>query len=139
MKNAVAVLGLLLGGLLLCNCHPQKKAVYNQNLVGRSFDIVSMPGADSFTGGKPFLQFGAAGQLGGNTGCNGFFGEYSLKYNNLTLNIQGATKMYCMEVNEEGFFEIMGRVESFTLNGSDLKLFGKGKELAVLKERLGVK
>jgi heat shock protein HslJ len=136
MKNPIVVLGLLLGGLLLCNCHPQKKVVINENPVGRSFDIVSMPGADSFTGGKPFLQFGAAGQLGGNTGCNGFFGEYKLQGNNLTLNIQGATKMYCMEVNEEGFFELMQKVESFTLAGGNMKLFGQGKELAILRERV---
>ncbi len=139
MKNPIVVLGLVLGVLLLCNCHPQKKVVSKETPVGRSFDIVSMPGADSFTGGKPFLQFGTSGQLGGNTGCNGFFGEYKLQGNKLTLNIQGATKMYCMEVNEEGFFELMGKVESFTINGSDLKLLGKGKELALLIERTGDK
>ena len=137
MKNPIVVLCLLLGGMLLCNCHPQKKVVSNENPVGRSFDIVSMPGADSFTGGKPFLQFGASGQLGGNTGCNGFFGEYKLQGNTLAINIQGATKMYCMEVNEEVFFELMQKVESYSLLEKELKLFGNGKLLVVLRQRVG--
>jgi heat shock protein HslJ len=134
MKLLVIFLTSFFVGILALACHPQKILVANENPVGRSFEVVSMPGADFFTGGKPFLQFGEAGQLGGNTGCNGFFGEYNLQGNNLTMLIQGATKMYCEGVNEEAFIELMQKVETYTLKGEELRLFAKGKELAVLKQ-----
>jgi putative lipoprotein len=61
------------------------------------------------------LQFNADGRLGGNGGCNRFFGSYEFSAEgNLVIGMVGATRMACQEPVdsiETAFLEALGNVE----------------------------
>ena len=59
-------------------------------------------------------------------GCNSFFADYTLEGNQLSIGLIGSTKRLCMENSEEsGYFKKLGQVNTFSLEGSTLNLFGE--------------
>lgn len=59
-------------------------------------------------------------------GCNRFFAGYTLEGNQLSIGLIGSTKRLCMENSEESdYFKKLGQVNTFSLEGSTLNLFGE--------------
>lgn len=82
----------------------------------------------------PWLKL-AGDQLQGFGGCNNLMGSYTLEGTNLSFSGIGSTKKYCegIQPTENAVKEMLGKVDSFKLDGTQLRLLGGGKELAALR------
>jgi heat shock protein HslJ len=117
-------------------CNSLKKSSPKETLLGKTFIMKSYNGiahcADSFPNGMPTMQFMLDGSLSGKTGCNAYFGTFTVQKDSLELKISGMTKMYCMEVDEQGFLDVVAKVQRYKLDQQTLSLFTNGKEVMVL-------
>ncbi len=82
----------------------------------------------------PWLKL-AGDQLQGFGGCNALIGSYTLDGTKLGFSGIGSTKKYCegIQPTENAVKEMLGKVDSFSLDGNQLRLLGGGKELAQLR------
>ena len=65
------------------------------SIVGPTWQLVAL-GADAPVGTEAQITFGADGRVNGSTGCNGFFGGYTLGPDGaLTLSEVGSTRRAC--------------------------------------------
>ncbi|WP_434928385.1 META domain-containing protein [Shewanella sp. HL-SH8] len=84
------------------------------------------------------LVFSDNGQLTGNTSCNPFMGQYSLKNDLLTLSPAGSTRKACIEalmVQEQRVMQALPLVYSAKLNQNKLRLVNKsGQTIMVLSK-----
>ena len=58
---------------------------------------------------------------------NNYFGKYKMENNNITLMVQGSTMMAAPEPEmkkEMDYFQNLGKVKTYTLNGQSLELKG---------------
>ena len=65
----------------------------------------------------------ADGQAGGNTGCNNYFGSYTVDGDSLTFGPMGATMMACPEPQsnqEQAYLAGLGNVASYVIVGNQL-------------------
>ncbi|MBK6341017.1 MAG: META domain-containing protein [Flavobacteriales bacterium] len=83
---------------------------------------------------RPWLKL-AGDQLQGFGGCNSLMGSYVLDGEKLSFSGIGSTKKYCegIQPTENAVKEMLGKVDSFKLDGDQLRLLGSGKELAALR------
>ncbi|MBK8226413.1 MAG: META domain-containing protein [Flavobacteriales bacterium] len=83
---------------------------------------------------RPWLKL-AGDQLQGFGGCNNLMGSYVLDGGKLSFSGIGSTKKYCegIQPTENAVKEMLGKVDSFKLDGDQLRLLGGGKELAALR------
>jgi heat shock protein HslJ len=103
------------------------------SLDGTSWDLVSIDGAAAVAGGsKANLAF-AGSQISGSSGCNGFFGSYTVGEATLSFSQVGSTMMACSpELNDQefAFFAALEAAESYTIEGDTLTIsFGGGKPM----------
>lgn len=73
----------------------------------------------------------------GNTGCNGFFGSYTLDGNTITFGPMGATKKMCMGeemAQEDALFKILGAPLSINIDGKTASFTNKGAAVLVLEK-----
>jgi len=98
----------------------------------RTFRVVSLTGHRLVPGTRIRLTFGAAdaadpdaGRLGGNAGCNHFFGAGRVSAGRLVVGNLGSTRMWCgrARMHQEGWFTTLltGR-PIMRLNGHGLLL-----------------
>ena len=79
----------------------------------------------------PYLRLDPqAKKVTGNSSCNGFSGNITLKGDTLTFDEVIATKMYCEKSVEKEFMEVLHRTDRYVLKGTQLYLFGEGEALA---------
>lgn len=95
-------------------------------------DKVTEPKDESFT-----VTFNTQdGTMNATTDCNAVFGPYTVQNNTLTFGALGMTRKFCEGSQENVFAEHLGKVKSFSFNGSgalvlelnsgsDTMLFGK--------------
>ena len=83
--------------------------------------------ADFFT-----LEFNAADTMvAGRTNCNRFFGRYELKGKKLEFENMGMTRMACPDMQyEDAFVKMLDEVDSYAIEGSELKFYDDKKLLA---------
>ena len=83
---------------------------------------------------QPWLQL-AGDQLKGFGGCNQLMGGYKMDGSKVSFSNIGSTKMYCegIQPTESAIMKMLGRVDSYKMDGGVLKLMGGGSELAALK------
>jgi heat shock protein HslJ len=87
------------------------------------------------------LEFGANGQLTGNSGCNTFSTSYQVSGNSLTIGPPGGTQTFCGEPEgimqqETDFLNILRVVTTFRLDGNRLELRFSGEQIAVIANRM---
>lgn len=76
------------------------------------------------------------GQIGGNTGCNSFGGEWTGSTTKMKVDGVMATKMFCADSNEQETMVLAalnGTVKT-SLNGSLLSLTGGGTTIALQRD-----
>jgi heat shock protein HslJ len=75
-------------------------------------------------------------RVSGFSGCNRFFGGYSLEGDQLRFSNLAATKMACLGENpEQAFFEMTSRISRMEWRGSTLVLSDDSGELARLEPK----
>lgn len=85
---------------------------------------------------KPQLKFDLReNQVSGNTGCNGFFGEVSIKDQEIDFSeSMTMTKMLCEGPGEERFLDKLQEVDSYSISEDNVLALMKG-DLAILRFR----
>lgn len=97
------------------------------NLVGTDWDLVSFGPADApqtpIAGTRPTLTF-TEDALNGTTGCNSFFGDYTLEGTELTVGMLGSTQMFCEGVMEQelAIMQMLQAAESVMLDEETLTI-----------------
>ena len=74
---------------------------------------------------EAFIEFGADGQLGGNVGCNGFGGEYTVEEDAITFGPIISTKMFCegpVGEQEAATLSVLSESATFDLDGDTLTI-----------------
>ena len=144
MKTLMLTLSPL---LFLIACGTGKPPVINNQagvqpqppVRGKAYTMVTYRGLagskDSFPVNMPQIIFRDDSTLGGNTGCNAFFGKYSKSgVDGISLQIIGMTKMFCMGVDETGFIEAAQSADRYELKDKELRLFKGTAEVMFLRE-----
>lgn len=84
-----------------------------------------------------FILKTAENRLSGFSGCNNFFGSYTLeKGNRIHFSQLGATKRACpnLQVSEHEFLQVFGMADNYSLNGDTLELYvGRRAPLAIFE------
>ena len=67
------------------------------------------------------------GTVNGSSGCNSYFGSYTISGTAITFGPIGMTEMYCAEPEgimeqENGYLAALQSVEGFTINGNKLEM-----------------
>ena len=133
-----ALIVLCMTTILLTSCDETKKVIDvagNVQLAG-NYAITAI-GDKAVTENAPTISFMAYDKsIKGNTGCNSFFGNYSLDLNVLTFSDIGSTEMACeqpiMDI-ENSFLQSLRNTGSFSLQNNVLTLLSKDDQSVLLK------
>nr|WP_321451933.1 META domain-containing protein [uncultured Carboxylicivirga sp.] len=68
-------------------------------------------------------------RIGGYTGCNSFGGDITIKDNTIEFGLFMATKRYCDGVPEAGFFELMNKKVTYSIDGNKLTFIKDGEDI----------
>ena len=128
---------LFITTILFISCDETKKVIDvagNVQLAG-NYAITAI-GDKTVTENAPTISFMAYDKsIKGNTGCNSFFGNYSLDLNVLTFSDIGSTEMACdqpiMDV-ENKFLQALRNTGSFSLQDNVLSLLSKDDQSVLL-------
>lgn len=127
-----------IGLLTVLGCQPKPGAAGEQAaqtvlpvpsewvLVSCEMEGTEIPAAND----RAFLKIND-GQLGGNTGCNSFGGDWSLEEKKLKVPGVMATKMFCQEAaaQEELFLNLLNGEVAYAVRGDELSLTGGAGQL----------
>lgn len=120
----VAVLGAV---LLLSACAPLGRAPQAE-LEGTAWELTSLSGRPPLAGVRITLAF-ERGRAGGYGGCNTYGGRYHAAAPNLEIRNLETTLIGCeapVEQQEIAYYEALGRVSAYRLEGGRLELTGAG-------------
>ena len=82
----------------------------------------------------PFIQFELHGEgsiVFGHAGCNNFRGKYEIDAGMLSFGNLAGTRMACPEMgSEHRFYQVLKRVDRYSIDGSGLVLYAAETELA---------
>ncbi|MCC6413431.1 MAG: META domain-containing protein [Saprospiraceae bacterium] len=103
---------------------------------GTSYNLTQLFGQAVPEGGGAFIQFDTENKrYSGSTGCNNFNSSYTLKGKKLTLDEAATTKKMCADMKqEERMLTMLSQVTGFEQKGTELKLMGNERVLAVFSE-----
>jgi len=126
--------------LVWCSCSSMKKqsqssgAKNSDPLAGTSWTLSTIQGFELEATRKPVTLIfeDSAGRFGGNGGCNGYGGAYTLEGSSLKLGQVLSTKMACMPgmKTENKLFELYTLVDHYRVSGDKLSLMQGEKVLA---------
>jgi heat shock protein HslJ len=124
--------------LLLFSCDETKKVIDvagNVQLAG-NYAITSI-GGEMVMENAPTITFIVYDKsVKGNTGCNSFFGNYSLDLYALSFSDIGSTEMACDEpimTNENLFLQALRNTGSYAIEDNVLTLYSKNDRSILLK------
>lgn len=133
------ILFAMIGGFALQSCATQggeNGSTLNLDLSGNwtLTEISKNSGTnvkDGFPNKKPVLILEAISKkVTGNTGCNQLFGSFTTQNNQITFSGMGSTKMYCQDVKENEYLNMINQVHSYKIiNGQLIFMDKDGKEL----------
>lgn len=111
------------------------------SLAGTTWTLVSYGDAANPTGAAAgvdtSLTFNKDGTVGGNMGCNGFGGDYSIKGETITFGNLISTMMACEEPRmsqETTTFSVMNGEVAYAIDGSTLTLTAADGRVMVLSQ-----
>jgi heat shock protein HslJ len=94
-------------------------------LLTTEWNLVTMAGAAPLDGAMATISFTEEGTLNGTTGCNSYFGDYTLDGTSLTVGQLGQTEMWCegrME-QEQTFLMMLMSGGTLTLENDTLTIY----------------
>ena len=114
--------------LLLTACSGQ-----SAGLEGTAWNLVKLAGKPLVANTQPTMSF-EEGRVGGNSSCNSYGGEYTLKGDKIEFGMMMSTMMACADNGamdqEQEYLAFLGTVERWELrNGQLLLLDGSGAAL----------
>ena len=96
------------------------------SLTNTNWSLVSINGQPPIAGRALTLSFQAGGQLGGDSGCNSFGGQYQINGSKLTVSQMISTMRACAEQplndQEAAFQKALGETTQLSLAGNQLTL-----------------
>ena len=103
------------------------------DLTGSAWLAGEIGGRDVVDGARTTLEFAEAGRVGGNAGCNRYFGPLSVGGDTLAFGNLAATRMMCPPAlmdQEERFLQALREARRFELrqDGEQLLIYGDGSE-----------
>lgn len=132
------ILAGLLAAVLVSSCGPSGE----MNLEGTAWELTSLAGAPLIPGTRITLTFDSQ-ELGGNAGCNQYFGSYALNSaGGLQVNGIGMTEMACLDPEgvmqqETAYASALGSAVKAVRRGSQLILQdAAGQEILVFSPAL---
>lgn len=128
---------LIAAAYLVMMLTPSEATAAEGALKGTSWRFIDLNGRFVPPGVQTSIKFMADGETSGNSGCNGFSGEYVSHSTDLTFSNLGWNKMYCNDADRMGVeITIQGKLKGtrfFKITGSTLYLIGTdGRILARL-------
>jgi heat shock protein HslJ len=127
-KRMMILVAALVVAIVLAACaaptQPNSSAE-QPSLSGTTWTLTELNGAVPLPGHVPTLEFGTDGQATGNSGCNQYFGSYTVNDDTLNFGQLGSTMMGCEEPvmqQEMIFLETLGTSAIFTINGDTLTI-----------------
>jgi heat shock protein HslJ len=92
-------------------------------LLNTNWDLVTMNGEAPIDGAVPTLSFEDE-SVNGTTGCNSYFGSYTLDGTNLSIGQVGQTEMFCEErmEQEQSYLQMLMSAVSLTLENETLTI-----------------
>ena len=119
-KNFKTLFVLSLLMLVLTACTGKSAA-----LEGTSWQLVDFAGKPLVPGHNPTMSF-QEGRIGGNSSCNTYGGDYTLKGEKIEFGMMMSTMMACAEndamTQEQEYLALLGEVESWALQDGQLFL-----------------
>lgn len=96
------------------------------DLAGTSWSLSELAGAAPVEGRDPAtIEFTTEGRVAGSSGCNRFFGGYTVEGASLTIGQVGSTMMACepeLMQQEQALFAALGQAAGYTIAGDTLTI-----------------
>lgn len=127
MKSRTTIIALMVLALLLAACGPSGNGAEEPvQLDGTRWELLAMNGEAPIEGTTITAGF-ADGEVSGNSGCNSYFGSYTLEGDAITFGMLGMTEMACMEpegvmAQESAYLETLRSVTEVRLTGDELEM-----------------
>lgn len=132
------LLFLLLVSLLLSACTPQEKSLQGTwSLTAYGPEGATTPAAPD---SQASITFNEDGTVSGNSGCNGFGGEYSVDGDQVKFTELVSTLIACEEplMTQEGtVFKVLNDTASYTIDGDTLTITKDGSALVFTAAEAG--
>lgn len=134
MKKFITIVVI---ALLITACDETKKVVnVTENVQLSGAYRISSISNKAVSENAPFINFIALEKtIRGNTGCNNFFGNYTIDPSDLSFNDIGSTEMACeqpiMDV-ENAFLQALRNTGSYDIENSVLTLYSKSDQSIIL-------
>jgi heat shock protein HslJ len=133
------LLTLFVIGLVIAACSAQTTDEPEASLLGAwkltSYGPASSP-APAVEDTEAGITFNEDGTVAGNSGCNGFGGNYTVEGDQVTFSEIVSTLMACEEplMSQEGIvLEVMAGSPTYTIDGNSLTLTGNGNVLVLTR------
>lgn len=101
------------------------------------WNLVSIDGTPAVAGAQPATIEFAGNQVSGSTGCNGMFGDYTVRGEVLSFGALSGTKMACspeLNTQENRFLAALAAAERYTIREATLTItFEGGKEIVFVQ------
>lgn len=117
--------------------HPQRTTLHYQSetlhgcggdperlLQGVTWNITHIDNQPASNNANAHLQFLANNKIAGSSGCNRFFGKYTLTGETLTFEDIGSTRMACsseLMAQEKSLFQVLASVRGFSFDTADVQ------------------
>ncbi len=120
IKLSKFILTISLFALLLTACGRNSVA-----LEGTAWQLIDFAGKPLDSAYRPTISF-EAGRVGGNSSCNTYGGDYTIKGDKIEFGMMMSTKMACLEDEmnqEQAFLAFLAEVERYEVQDGQLHLF----------------
>lgn len=126
----ILVCGILLG-LIAASCAVLNPAGTNE-LDDTNWQLLYIRKSAPIAG-RPITIAFKDGQVNGSSGCNSYFGEYSVKANEISFGPLASTEMACMDPEgimdqEYEYLTFLSEVVTYSIEGDQLILKKKGQD-----------
>ncbi|MEN0072579.1 MAG: META domain-containing protein [Propionicimonas sp.] len=131
LAGAAAVLAILVTG-----CTSVVPASPAPALAGTSWVVTALDGTPTLPDYQPTMNFGTAGELNGDNGCNQYVGSYALDGAALTIGQVAQTEMACLDggrsEQETAFGAALAAVATVRADGENVQLLDAGEQVVLL-------
>lgn len=140
MKSRTLIATLVILALMLTACGPTGNGGEEPaRLDGTSWVLQTMDGQAPLEGTTITAEF-ADREISGTSGCNSYFGDYTLDGKTIELGMIGATEMACMEPEgvmeqETTYLETLRSVKEVELTGDQLEMVDDSGDVVLRFER----